>query len=183
MKFLFKSPPLTKLTAFLLLAAVALPAGAQTVTKIREGHAVNIRNQAPPTLTSATQKCGAGETDQCFTIWPSAELIDKIRFFQLAAVTDTCKNEAGIRVTVGGTTYELVDDDHFAPRTCNGTMTKYDSGWRDGSPGSCRAHEIFRGAESGCLAKCLSTQIYREAGWVNPVTGIATTREACETWR
>ncbi len=180
---------------------MASQVAAQTTTKIREGHAVIIKDVTTrPTLSSATQKCGQGETNQCFGIWPDfnnivfqnsqgevnldeqtrARAIESIRnlnIVEIEAAMDNCKNDAGIQLTVGSTTYEFEDDDYFAGSNCDGTMTKYNSNYRHGS--DCRANEEAVG--EACIVKCSPTQIWRPAGWIVPIAGTRTTSSVCET--
>ncbi len=189
-------PPLARLAALLLLLAMAIPAGAQTT--IREGNDIlvnmEIQNNKMGTearvaaalaaRNSIPVGCGVAGSDACFTIervWPSAAYI------RITAVADDCRNGTAARqVTVDSTTYQHQDDDWYPRYTCANpqVMTKYNQDYRHGYRDTCRAHEISSGQE--CLAKCLDTQIWREAGWI-PLGGTEISRVgangACETWK
>ena len=123
MKPFLKSLP--HLAAFLLLAAIASPAGAQT--SVREGHSVLIDLGTEAAVVAALGvsniPTGCGETgnDPCFTI---ARLFPVATYIEITATMDGCRNGNATRqVVVNNVTYVHEDDDYFPGFNCANPKT------------------------------------------------------------
>jgi len=145
----------------------------KTNWKAKPGFAAS--NNLPPTIPAT---CGTGGTSPCFTLFPAADspLYGVIPFLQVIAADDNCKGgrTATMMFSFGVTdyTFSIEDNDEFAHRNCDGTMTEYHPGFTRGD--GCRAHER-PGADNACRAVCAPGQIYRDTSPYSPANPV------CET--